>query len=215
MLLSIARFNYASADLAAEERHYVARHVPLARALPGLRFYYSGRLVDVAEQKADRQRAAILGFDSREARAAAYRTPTGATLAADTQAHLGDLVRLFGEAEVIVPFNARRPGQSAFIMTAAFDLAAEPGGPEAAEHRYRDRHVALARRLPGLRHYVIGKVAPGGGDPQRDRVALLAFDTPDALREAYRSPVGRELRTDERAAIVNARVFWLAARVEV
>ena len=115
-----------------------------------------------------------------------------------------------------MPFDGRRPGQAAFVMAAAFDLGVAPGGLEAAERRYRDNHVALARRLPGLRHYVIGKPPHGdSGDPPRDRLAVLAFDTLDTLREVYRSPLGRELREDERATITNARVFWLDARVEV
>jgi hypothetical protein len=50
---------------------------------------------------------------------------------------------------------------------------------------------------------------------ERYRLAILAFDTLDALRDAYRSPLGRELRADERATIVNARVSWLDVRVEV
>ena len=67
-----------------------------------------------------------------------------------------------------------------------------------------------------MRNYIIGKLTRGGGgDPARYRLAILAFDTLDALREAYRSPVGRELRADERATIVNAHVSWLDARVEV
>jgi uncharacterized protein (TIGR02118 family) len=215
MLLTVVSFNYRGTDLAAEERHYLDHHVPLARQLPGLRFYYTGRLVEMADQKVDHRRAAILGFDGADARAAAMRTATGSALGADTEQHLSDLVRLSADAEVVAPGDGRRAGQAAFVMAAAFDLAVERGGPEAAEHRYRDRHVALARRLPGLRHYVIGKLARGGSDRERYRLAVLAFDSRDALREAYRSPLGRELRADERATIVNARVSWLDARVEV
>jgi uncharacterized protein (TIGR02118 family) len=216
MLLTVATFDYQSADLAAEERHYLSHHVALATRLPGLRLYYTGTLVEVAGQRPDRHRAAILVFDSVDARAAAMRTETGMALAADTEAHLRDLVRLTADAETIVAFDGRRPGQAAFVMTAAFDLAIGAGGVEAAERRYRDHHVALARQLPGLRHYVIGKLARGGGsDPERYRLAILAFDTLDALRQAYHSPVGRELRVDERETIVNARVSWLDARVEV
>lgn len=214
MLLTATRFNYKSVDVAAEEAHYLGHHVALARQLPGLRLYYTARPVEVAGQTPDRRRGAIIMFDNADAWVAAMRAGTGPALRADTEGHLADLVRVTADAEVIVPFDARRPGQAAFVMAAEFDLATAEGGLEAAELRYRDRHVGLARELPGLRHYVTGRVARIGA-VERYRLAILAFDTLDALRDAYRSPRGRELRADERATIVNARVSWLDVRVEV
>ena len=211
MLLTATRFDYQSEDVAAEEAHYLRHHVALARQLSGLRLYYTARPVEVAEQKPDRRRAAVVMFDSADAWAAAMRTGTGPALRADTEAHLAGLVRVVADAEVIVPFDARRPGQAVLVMAAEFDLAIGEGGLDAAERRYRDHHVAMARELPGLRHYVTGKVTAG----ERYRLAILAFETLDALRAAYRAPVGRELRADERASIVNARVSWLDARVEL
>ena len=216
MLLNLVRFNFKSADLDAEERNYLGHHVALAMKLPGLRLYYTGRLLEVGGEKPDRYRAAVLAFDSTDASSAAMRTEAGAALAADGQAHLTALERRSADAEVIVPFDSRRAGQPCFIMAAEFDLATDGGGIEAAETRYRDHHVAIARRLPGLRNYIIGKLAPaGGGVASRYRLAVLAFDSPDALRDAYRSPVGRDLAEDERATIRNPRVTRLDARVEV
>ncbi len=216
MLLHFARFNFKSADLDAEERNYLGHHVALVRKLPGLRLYYTGRLLEVGGEKPDRHRAVILFFDSADAWSAAMRTETGAALAANRQAHLTALDRRSADAEFIVPFGSRSAGQPCFIMAAEFDLATDGGGIEAAETRYRDHHVAIARRLPGLRNYIIGKLAPSDdGAPGRYRLAILAFDSPDALRDAYRSPVGRELAEDERATIRNPRVFRLDARVEV
>jgi uncharacterized protein (TIGR02118 family) len=216
MLLNFVRFNFKSADLEAEERNYFTNHVALAKGLPGLRFYYTALLTAPRGEKPDRRRAAILAFDSADAWAAAMRTEAAPALIADTQAHISDIDSRSAEAEVIVPFDSRRAGQPCFIMAAEFDLATDGGGPGAAEIRYRDKHVAIARRLPGLRNYVIGKLAAVARDePSRYRLALLTFDSLDAFRAAYASPAGQELIEDERATIRNARVFRLDARVEV
>ena len=72
--------------------------------------------------------------------------------------------------------------------------------------------TSIARRLPGLRNYVIGKLGAGA---DRYRIAILVFDSAAAFKAAYRSPVGLELIKDEEATIRDARVHRLDARVEV
>jgi uncharacterized protein (TIGR02118 family) len=82
-----------------------------------------------------------------------------------------------------------------------------------AERHYLEYHVPLARRLPGLRHYVIGRAVDLGPlAANRYRAALLAFDNTDALREAYRSSVGRALREDEKRLIIDAVVTVVEAQ---
>ncbi len=216
MRITFVAFNYKSgADIEAEEKHYLSYHLALAKKTAGVNLYYSGRLAKAAGKEPERIRAAILGFESAEAAIASAGSEQMMLLAADSVAHLDDLVMRTVDAEVIVPFTSRRPGQSCFVMAAEFGL--EPtGGSEAAEGHYRDVHVGIARRLPGLRNYIIGKINEAGGDTSgRYRMAFLAFDTADALRTAYRSPVGQELVKDEEATIRNPRVYRLDARVEV
>jgi len=75
---------------------------------------------------------------------------------------------------------------------------------EEAERHYLEYHVPLARRMPGLLHYVIGRpVEFAGSAVDRHRVAILAFEDAEALRAAYRSEVGRELRADEKRLVVD------------
>ena len=95
-------------------------------------------------------------------------------------------------------------------MIASFDFNAEAyGSHEAAERYYLEHHVPLARRLPGLRRYVIGRpVAVGPTDARRQRAAILVFDDVAALRQAYRSEVGRALREDEKRLIGPADVTY-------
>jgi len=215
MHLTFVTFNYQSADLEAEERNYLGHHVELAKRFPGLRQYYTGRLMKVAGREPDSVRAAILTYDDAAAAASAMRSEVVPALIADTQAHLKDGTSTAVDAETIVPFDSRRAGQNCFVMVAEFDLE-ESAGPEAAEKHYLGTHVSIARRLPGLRNYTIGKVikTAGIGD-SRYRMAILVFDSLDAYRAAYASPAGRELLKDEAATIRNARVYRLDARVEV
>jgi hypothetical protein len=61
-------------------------------------------------------------------------------------------------------------------MIATFDLRFAGATPMAAERHYLERHVPLARRLPGLRAYVVGTLAATPGIPaDRRRGAILAF----------------------------------------
>jgi uncharacterized protein (TIGR02118 family) len=97
-----------------------------------------------------------------------------------------------------------------FYMIGTFNFNRTRYTPEEAERHYLEYHVPLARRLPGLRRYVIGKLAETPRIPaERYRGAILAFDTLEAWRAAYASPVGRELRSDERALIADPRVVLI------
>jgi uncharacterized protein (TIGR02118 family) len=205
MNFTLVAFNYQSDYLAAEEHNYLGHHVALVKTLPGLRQYYTARTLEHRGEKPSHFRHALLAFDNAPAAPA-----IGAEIAADTKAHLKDLRSLVFDGEIIVPFENRKPGQKCFMMTAEFDL--DKSNPEAAEKRYREHHTGLARRLPGLRNYMIGKLGPKA---DRYRIAMLAFDSLDAFKEAYKSPVGAELIKDENETIHDARVHRLDARVEV
>jgi uncharacterized protein (TIGR02118 family) len=214
MHLTYVTFNFQNADVVAEERNYLGHHVELARRFPGLRQYYTGRLMKVAGKEPDRIRAAILAYDDAAAATSAMRSEVVPALLADTQAHLKDGTSTAVEAETIVPFDSRRAGQQCFVMVAEFDLE-QSAGLDAAEKHYLGIHVNIARRLPGLRNYIIGKLIKTAGIEESGyRMATLVFDSLDAYRAAYASPVGSELLKDEAATIRNARVYRLDARVE-
>jgi uncharacterized protein (TIGR02118 family) len=215
MHLTFVTFNYQSADLEAEERNYLEHHVELAKRFAGQRHYYTGRLMKVAGKEPDRFRAAIVAYDDEAAAASAMRSDVVPALLADTQAHLKDGTPALVDAETIVRFDSRRAGQQCFVMVAEFDLE-KAAGVEAAEKHYLGTHVSIARGLPGLRNYIIGKLIKMPGiEDSRYRMATLVFDSLDAYRAAYASPAGRELLKDEEATIRNARVYRLDARVEV
>ena len=213
----LAMFNFKSSDIVAEEKNYADNHVRLARQLPGLQQYITGRLRGPAGEQAPYYRAATLSFENNDAKRAAMRDSAVAKpLAADGDAHMSGTRWMEFESEVIVPFVTKKPGKEFFIMAAEFDLKLDGLDAAAAEKRYLDHHTHLARRLPELRHYMIGRLVPAAGaQPERSRMAFLVFDNSDAFRAGYRSPAGLELARDEEATVTNARVYRIDATVQV
>ena len=82
-------------------------------------------------------------------------------------------------------------------MTARFLAVYEtPADPNAFDRHYRDVHIPLAQRLPGLRRYVVGRdVAAVRGDPYY-LVAELEWNTIEELRSAFASEAGRATAAD-------------------
>ena len=82
-------------------------------------------------------------------------------------------------------------------MTARFlALYETPADPEAFDRHYREIHIPLGRRLPGLRRYGVSRdVAAVRGAPYY-LVAELDWDTMDELRAAFASPEGRATAAD-------------------
>jgi uncharacterized protein (TIGR02118 family) len=83
-------------------------------------------------------------------------------------------------------------------MTVRFlALYETPADPEAFDRHYREVHIQLGRRLPGLRRYVVGRdvAAVRGGAPYY-MVAELEWDTMQELRAAFASPEGRATAAD-------------------
>jgi len=221
-------FNFKTSDLATEERLYIENHVRLARQLPNLRQYMTG-LVRPHPDRPSPHRAAFLYFDDLEAlKDAMHRSPVAKQLLEDGAAHLRVNRWLELDTEIVVPFESRRPGLQCFIMTAEIDLRPKGIDVAAPERRYVDHYTQLASQLPNLRHYMVGKYRIAGKlvgatgtkpelAPMRDplRVAVLVFDSVQALREAYRSPAGKELAKDEEIALANARIYYIDGTVQV
>jgi uncharacterized protein (TIGR02118 family) len=83
-------------------------------------------------------------------------------------------------------------------MTVRFlALYETPADPEAFDRHYREIHIPLVRRLPGLRRYVVGRdLAPVRGGAPCYLVAELEWDTMEQLRAAFASPEGRATADD-------------------
>jgi len=95
-------------------------------------------------------------------------------------------------------------------MVGTFNFDEDAFPHEAAERHYLEHHVPLARRLPGLRRYTIGRLIETRAIPATQyRGAILAFDSVEALRDAYRSPIGVELRADEQRLLSDPRALLI------
>jgi uncharacterized protein (TIGR02118 family) len=82
-------------------------------------------------------------------------------------------------------------------MTVRFlALYETPTDPEAFDRHYREVHIPLGRRLPGLRRYTVGRdVVAVRGAPYY-LVAELEWDTMEELRAAFAWPEGRATAAD-------------------
>ncbi|MGJ5755331.1 EthD family reductase [Streptomyces puniciscabiei] len=83
-------------------------------------------------------------------------------------------------------------------MTARFlALYEPPADPEAFDRHYREVHIPLVRRLPGLRRCTVGRnPAPVRGGAPYCLVVTLEWDSPEELRAAFDSPEGRATAAD-------------------
>jgi uncharacterized protein (TIGR02118 family) len=72
-----------------------------------------------------------------------------------------------------------------------------PADPSAFDTYYRETHIPLAKRIPGLRSYTISTVPPQvvTGSPVH-LVAELTFDTLAAVDAAFASPEGQATAAD-------------------
>lgn len=95
-------------------------------------------------------------------------------------------------------------------------LYAHPQDPDAFDRYYREVHIPLARKLPGLKGYTVHKPAslnPGERSPYY-LIADLYFDSPEAFSAALNSPEGQAAAADLQN-FATAGVTLLAGEVQV
>ena len=90
-----------------------------------------------------------------------------------------------------------------------------PGDPDAFDRHYREVHVPLAKKLPGLRRYTVSRngAAVRGGEPFY-LVAELDWDDMDALRAAFASPEGQATAHDVAELAPDGRVRSMIFEVD-
>jgi uncharacterized protein (TIGR02118 family) len=72
-----------------------------------------------------------------------------------------------------------------------------PDDPEAFDRHYREVHIPLAKKLPGLRRYTISRNVAGiRGGGSFYLVAELEWDDMAAFRQAFSSPEGQATAAD-------------------
>ncbi|MFC5407508.1 EthD family reductase [Cohnella soli] len=73
----------------------------------------------------------------------------------------------------------------------------EPKDIEAFEKHYREVHIPISKKLPGLRRYSLSRnIAPISAEGPYYLVAELDWDSMDDLKKAFQSPAGEAARDD-------------------
>src|SRR5512133_3577893 len=72
----------------------------------------------------------------------------------------------------------------------------QPEDPEAFDRHYREVHIPLARKLPGLRRYTISRNARSVRGAESYLVAELDWDDIEALQRDFQSPEGQATAAD-------------------
>ncbi|PXW28478.1 EthD family reductase [Paraburkholderia caballeronis] len=77
-------------------------------------------------------------------------------------------------------------------------LYKKPSNPAAFDAHYASTHAPLAKKIPGLTRYEIstGPVSTPQGESPWHLVAILGFDSVDALKAGLGSPEGRAAAGD-------------------
>ena len=83
-------------------------------------------------------------------------------------------------------------------MAKVVALYKKPADAAAFDAYYIGTHVPLAKKVPGLRHYAVnaGPVSTPQGDSPYHLVAILSFDSAEALQHALSSPEGQATAGD-------------------
>ena len=204
------------AESQEHEKHYLDIHVPLARKLPGLKTYLTGKFRDMNGVKPSHHRAAILIFDSPQAAAAAIESEAGAKTRADSATFIADPRPLALEPYIIMPFDSKQVGRDYFASMAEFDINTGKERLEAADHEYLAVHTAIVRRMPGLRFCFTGRLVEARGvKPDRHRCAMGMYDNQAAQQASRTSPVAAEVVADEGGRFANKRVYQLDITVQI
>ncbi|MEO8739832.1 MAG: EthD family reductase [Casimicrobiaceae bacterium] len=83
-------------------------------------------------------------------------------------------------------------------MAKVYAMYKTPTDPAAFEHYYFDRHVPLAKTIPGLRGYEVtrGPIAAMAGPAPYHLIATLTFDSRAAIDAALVSAQGQAIAAD-------------------
>jgi uncharacterized protein (TIGR02118 family) len=95
---------------------------------------------------------------------------------------------------------------------AAYD---KPDDPEGFDRHYREVHIPLAKKLPGLRGYTISRNAVATRDREAYYlIAELDWDDVTDLRHAFQTPEGRATADDVAKLAPKDRVRTMVYELE-
>jgi len=86
-----------------------------------------------------------------------------------------------------------------------------PEDVEAFERHYFEKHVPLAKKLPGIRKYEVsyGPIFSPSGPSDAWMIATLHFDDAESIRSAFASEVGQACAADRREFAPDSESFQM------
>lgn len=188
-------------SLEAFGAHWIERHAPLVRRLPGLRRYVQSQTIAGGYRRGEPaiDGMAELWFDDTAALRALAASPELAAVLADEAHFIDDATRREIVTEDVVIKNGAIPA----VCVKNIELVVrKPGMPPEDFHRYWiDVHGPLGGSIPQVHRYVQSHTRLAayreGREPVLDGVALTWFDDTTAMRAAATTPEYARTRADE------------------
>ena len=83
-------------------------------------------------------------------------------------------------------------------MASLIVLYKKPTDPAAFDKYYFEKHIPIAKKIPGLRRYEVtkGPIMTPGGPSSLHLIATLVFDDLAAIQAAFGSPEGQAAAAD-------------------
>lgn len=95
------------------------------------------------------------------------------------------------------------------IMARMVVIYKKPGDTEAFDRHYFEKHVPLAKKLPGLRSYElsVGPILSPVGPTDAYMIAILHFDDMAAIQQAFASEAGQACAADRKELAPDTSTF--------
>ena len=220
-MVTVLTFLKRKAGMSVEDfqEYWRTRHPDVVTRLPGVRRYVQSHVLPSTYAKGEPAHDGIaeVWADDTEALRAMTRSPAHAAVEIDEakfidRARMGFIVT----EEHVVTDGAAGPDavKAVEFFTRRADLSVE-----AFQRHWRGGHAALAAGIPGLRRYVASATRAAayaaGRAPAYDGVALMWFDSPDALRTAASSPEYRAVVADRADFLAPGQPPFIVTREHV
>jgi uncharacterized protein (TIGR02118 family) len=208
-------------------RHWLDRHGPLARQLPGLSGYVQNHVVQHPHSRADPARGteefdgfSQLWFEDDSAARIAISSDLGRSLVADEGHFIGDLQIVLAEQNpVVTPAEDRRLVKFMALLKRRSDVTADH-----FKNDWADAQASLINKIRNVRGYrqnlIIERQFPKGTPVGYDRLPIdgiseLWFDSVDALEEGFASSEGQLAVRHARELIAEVTAFLVDSHVIV
>jgi uncharacterized protein (TIGR02118 family) len=214
-------------DAARFRRHWLDRHGPLARQLPGLSGYVQNHVAqhphlgaDLAQGTEEFDGFSQLWFENDSATRIAISTELGRSLGADESHFIGDLrIALAEQNPVVTPAKDIRLVKFMSLLKRRSDVTADRFKSE-----WANVQASLIKNIRNLRGYrqnlIIERQVPKGMTVGYDRlpidgIAELWFDSIDALQAEFASSEGQVAVKHARQLIGEATAYLVDPHVIV